>query len=82
MVAVQTEQMEETMDVGFNVIRDGVQNLAWWSRVITTLIMLRLIFWVIVGRNFTLSDLNGSKWWFMLCGFLERKVMQTDAACS
>ena len=54
LVAVQTEQMEETMDVGFDVIRDGVQNLAWWSRVITTLVMLRLIFWVIVGRNFTL----------------------------
>ena len=26
---------------------------------------------MIVGRNCTLSDLNGSKWWFMLCGFIK-----------
>ena len=33
LVASHTEQMEETMEVSFDVIRDGVQNLAWWSRV-------------------------------------------------
>ena len=44
LVASHTEQLEETWEISHDVIRDGVYNLAWWSRLLTTLVMLRLIF--------------------------------------
>ena len=70
-VASHTVELEETLEMSHDIIRDGVCNMAWWSNLVMTLVMARLVFWVTFGRDFSLSDLFGSKFWRMLCGFIK-----------
>ena len=82
LVLAHTVEFEDTISVAHDATRSAIWNLYFWSCVLMNILGLQAVLWIIYGREFTLTDLVGSKLFFILCGFLKEGNMAARSAWS